>query len=62
MQCTNLQWNNRLINLKRLYILCEKSGALCLAEPGLTAVGRQGGRQTNSSEFLKLVKLVVLQQ
>ena len=31
------------VNPMQLYILCEKSGALQLAEPGLTE-GRQAGR------------------
>ena len=44
VQRTNLQWNNRLINLTHLYISCEKSGALQIAELGLMA-GRQAGRQ-----------------
>ena len=43
------QWVNRLrnnifVNLPSLPLLCEISGALHLAQPGLTA-GRQAGRQ-----------------
>ena len=48
------QWVNRLrnkifVNLLPLPLLCEISGALRLARPGLTAggqAGRQAGRQT----------------
>ena len=43
------QWVNRLrnnifVNLPSLPLSCEISGALHLAQPGLTA-GRQAGRQ-----------------
>ena len=56
------QWVNRLqnnifVNLLPLPLLCESSGALHLAQPGLTA-GRQAGRQAgrlagrqNTGEF-----------
>ena len=48
------QWVNRLrnkifVNAPPLPLLCEISGALHLAQPGLTAswlAGRQAGRQT----------------
>ena len=48
------QWVNRLpnkifVNLPPLPLLCEISGALHLAQPGLTA-GRQAGRR-NTGEF-----------
>ena len=33
----NLQQIKKLVNGTRLYITCEKSGGLHLAEPGLTA-------------------------
>ena len=57
------QWVNRLrnnifINPPLLPLLCESSGALHLAQPGLTAgwlAGRQAGRQAgrrNTGEFL----------
>ena len=36
-QWTNLQWIEKFKNLTQLYINCEKSGGLYLAEPGLTA-------------------------
>ena len=36
-QLTNLQRIEKFENLARLYINCEKSGGLYLAEPGLTA-------------------------
>ena len=42
-QWTNLQRNNGFVNPTPFPMLCEKSGALHLAEPGLTA-GRQAGR------------------
>ena len=36
-QWTNLQRTKKFVNPMRLYITCEKSGGLHLAEPGLTA-------------------------
>ena len=36
-QWTNLNQNNIFVNLMLLPLLCEKSGAIHLAEPGLTA-------------------------
>ena len=53
------QWVNRLrnnifVNPPPLPSLCESSGALHLAQPGLTAgwqAGRQAGRR-NTGEFL----------
>ena len=36
-QWTNLQRIEKFVNGTRLYITCEKSGGLHLAEPGLTA-------------------------
>ena len=52
------QWVNRLrnkifVNPPPLLLLCEVSGALHLAQPGLTA-GRQAGRlsgRRNTGEF-----------
>ena len=53
------QWVNRLrnkifVNAPPLPLLCEISGALHLAQPGLTAgrqaAGRQAGRR-NTAEF-----------
>ena len=41
-QWTNLNQNNIFVNPMLLPLLCEKSGAIHLAEPGLTA-GRQAG-------------------
>ena len=38
--------NNGFVNPTRLPILCEKTGALAIVEPGLTA-GWQVVRQTN---------------
>ena len=43
-QWMNLQRIEKFVNGMRLYITCEKSEGLHLAEPGLTA-GWQGGRQ-----------------
>ena len=42
-QWMNLQRIENFVNGTRLYITCEKSGGLHLAEPGLTA-GWQAGR------------------
>ena len=36
-QWMNLQRIEKFVNRTRLYITCEKSGGLHLAEPGLTA-------------------------
>ena len=36
-QWMNLQWMEKFVNGMRLYITCENSGGLHLAEPGLTA-------------------------
>ena len=58
------QWVNRLrnnifVNLPPLPLSCEISGALHLAQPGLTAgrlAGRQAGRQAgrrNTGKFRK---------
>ena len=41
-QWMNLQQIEKLVNGMRLYITCEESRGLHLAEPGLTA-GRQAG-------------------
>ena len=43
-QCINVLWNNGFVNPMRLPLLCEKTGALAIVEPGLTA-GRQAGLQ-----------------
>ena len=45
-QWINVIRNNGFVNLTRLLVLllCEKSGALAIVEPGLTT-GRPGGRQ-----------------
>ena len=44
-QWTNLNQNNIFVNPTSLPLLCEKSGAIHLAELGLTA-GWLAGRQT----------------
>ena len=53
-QWINVLRNNSFVNPTRLPLLCEKTGALAIVEPGLTAVwqagslaGRQAVRQTN---------------
>ena len=43
-QWINVLRNNGFVNPMRLPLLCEKTGALSIVEPGLTA-GRQAGRQ-----------------
>ena len=57
------QWVNRLrnnifVNPPPLPLSCEISGALHLAEPGLTA-GRQAGWQTKYRYISKISKLAV---
>ena len=46
VQWVNYLQNNILVNPPSLPLLCEISGALYLALPGLT-VGRQAGRQAD---------------
>ena len=46
VQWINVLWNNGFVNPTRLPLLCEKTGALAIVEPGLTA-GQQVVRQTN---------------
>ena len=56
VQWVNRLWTNIFINPLPLPLLCEISGALNLAQPGLTA-GWQAGRQTgrrNTGEFRNL--------
>ena len=36
-QWINVLWNSSFVNLSRLSFLCEKTGAVVLAQPGLTA-------------------------
>ena len=45
-QWINVLWNNGFVNTTQLPLLCEKTGALAIVEPGLTA-GREAVRQTN---------------
>ena len=52
-QWTNLNQNNIFVNPTLLPLLCEKSGAIHLAEPGLTAGWLANEIQVNS-KFLKL--------
>ena len=56
-QWINLYRNNSFVNRRRLSLLCEKSGAVALAQPGLTAgwpAGRPAGRPSgrrNTAKF-----------
>ena len=43
-QWINNLWNNGFVNPKQLPLLCEKTGALAIVEPGLT---QEAVRQTN---------------
>ena len=52
-QGANLQRIEKFVNGMRLYIACEKSGGLHLAEPGLTA-GWLAGWPTKFRRGLKL--------
>ena len=45
-QWINVLWNNDFVNPTRLPLLCERTGALAIVEPSLTA-GWQAVRQTN---------------
>ena len=36
-QLINVLWNNSFVNPMQLLLLCEKTEALAIAEPGLTA-------------------------
>ena len=50
------QWVNRLrnnifVNPPPLPLLCESSGALHLAQPGLPQAGRQAGRQADKIQM-----------
>ena len=48
VQWINVFRNNGFVNLTRLPLLCEKTGALAIVEPGLTA-GRQAGHSGTRS-------------
>ena len=43
-QWINVLRNNGFVNPMQLPLLCEKTGALAIVEPGLTAAGRPLGR------------------
>ena len=45
-QWINVLRNNSIVNPTRLPLLCEKTGAQAIVEPGLTA-GQQAVRQMN---------------
>ena len=60
---TMAQWkilnrNNSFVNPTRLPVSCEISGAVHLAQPGLTW-GRQAGRQTKCWRISNILKLAV---
>ena len=52
-QWVNRLRNNVLINPPPLPLLCEISGALHLAQPGLTAGRQVAGGRRNTGEFQK---------
>ena len=54
-QWINVLRNNGFVNLTRLPLLCEKTGALAIVEPGLTA-GRQAGRPLGRRIWCKVRK------
>ena len=56
-QWVNRLWNKIFVNPPPLPLLCGISGALHLAQPGLTA-GRQAGRR-NTGEFRNFPKLAI---
>ena len=43
-QWINIHWNSSFVNLTQLPLLCERIGAIVLAQPGFTA-SRLAGRQ-----------------
>ena len=44
VQWINVLQNNGFVNPMRLSLLCEKTGALTIGKPGLTAGRRAGSR------------------
>ena len=50
-QWVNRIWNHIFVNPPPLPLLCEISGALHLAQPGLTAGWQAGWRRRNTGEF-----------
>ena len=57
VQWLNILQNNNFVNLMRLLLLCEKTGAIALAQLGLTT-GWQGGRQ-NAAIFGDFQKYIL---
>ena len=53
-QWTNVLWNNSFVNLTRLPLLCEITGAVALAQPGLTA-GRLADEMLLSLKIFKFI-------
>ena len=57
-QWINVLQNNSFVNPSRLPFLCEKTGAVTLAQPGLT-VGRQSGSQADKMLlYLEIFKII----
>ena len=54
-QWINILRNNDFVNPTRLPLLCEKTGALAIVEPGLTG-GRQAGRLLGRRKCCKVRK------
>ena len=48
VQWINVLRNDSFVNPMRIPLLCERTGALAIVEPGLTA-GRKAIRQTNTT-------------
>ena len=54
VQCVNRRRNNIFVNPLPLPFLCEISGALHLAQPGLMAGGRQADEMQVNFEIFKV--------
>ena len=61
VQWINVLWNNSIVNPMQLPLLCEKTGVVTLAQPGLTA-GWQADEmlQTKDWKFSSIQKGTVL--
>ena len=57
-QWTNLNQNNIFVNPTCLPLLCEKSGAMHLAEPGLTTVAGSGHFSIIFQVFLSYFSII----
>jgi len=56
LQWINLLWYNNFVNWHQLSLLCEKTGAIALALPGLMA-GWQADKIVLNSEIFKIMYL-----